>query len=119
MEKYLELITPKVSEKWRTDEIYLKIKGDRKYLYALMDDETRYWIAKQVSDHKYTQDVKPMFKEAVKVTGMKPTTLISDGAPNFHEAWKDEWKAKNFLHKDTEHIRHLNIKMVETTCVYL
>ena len=51
-----------------------------------------------------------MFKEAVKVTGMKPTTLISDGAPNFHEAWKDEWKAKNFLHKDTEHIRHIHIK---------
>ena len=64
MEKYLELITPKVSEKWRTDEIYLKIKGDRKYLYALMDDETRYWIAKQVSDHKYTQDVPiPMSKD--------------------------------------------------------
>ena len=49
MEKYIESITPQVSDKWRTDELYLKIKGDRKYLYALMDDETRYWIAKQVS----------------------------------------------------------------------
>ena len=110
MEKYLESITPQVSEKWRTDEIYLKIKGDRKYLYAMMDDETRYWIAKQVSDHKYTQDVKPMFREAVKVTGMKPRTLISDGAQNFHEAWKDEWKSKNFLHKKTQHIRHIHMK---------
>lgn len=110
MEKYLESITPDLSEKWRTDEIYLKIKGNRKYLYALMDDETRYWIAKQVSDSKYTQDVKPMFREAVKVAGKKPSTLISDGAHNFHEAWKDEWKAKNFLHKDTEHIRHIHMK---------
>jgi len=110
MEKYLESITPQVSEKWRTDELYLKIKGNRKYLYALMDDETRYWIAKQVSDSKYTENVRPMFKEAVKVTGMKPRTLISDGAPNFHEAWKEEYKAKNFLHKKTQHIRHIHMK---------
>ena len=110
MEKYLESITPQVSEKWRTDELYLKIKGNRKYLYAIMDDETRYWIAKQVSNRKYTENVRPMFKEAVKVTGMKPRVLISDGAPNFHKAWKQEWKAKNFLHKNTEHIRHIHMK---------
>jgi len=58
MEKYFESITPQVSEKWRTDELYLKIKGNRKYLYAMMDDETRYWIAKQVSDHKYSDKHK-------------------------------------------------------------
>jgi putative transposase len=45
MEKYLEKITPKVSTAWRTDELYFKVKGNKKYLYALMDDETRFWIA--------------------------------------------------------------------------
>ena len=40
MEMYLESITPHVSEKWRVDELYLKIKGDRRYLYAMLDDET-------------------------------------------------------------------------------
>jgi transposase-like protein len=48
MEKYLEQIKPNVSGAWRTDELYLKIKGNTKYLYALMDDETRYLIAQQV-----------------------------------------------------------------------
>ena len=32
MEKYLDKITPQVGEQWRTDELYLKIKGDKKYL---------------------------------------------------------------------------------------
>jgi len=45
MQKYLEKIKPNVWEAWRTDELYLKIKGNMKYLYALMDDETRFWIA--------------------------------------------------------------------------
>jgi putative transposase len=62
MEGYLEKIEPQVSDAWRTDELYLKIKGDTKYLYALMDDQTRFLIAQQVSDSKYTQDVRPLFR---------------------------------------------------------
>jgi putative transposase len=42
MEKYLDKITPNVGQAWRTDELYLKVKGNTKYLYALMDDETRF-----------------------------------------------------------------------------
>jgi len=32
----------------------VKVKGNMKYLYALMDDETRFWIARQIADTKYT-----------------------------------------------------------------
>jgi putative transposase len=39
METYLARITPNVSNVWRTDELYLKVKSNMKYLYALMDDE--------------------------------------------------------------------------------
>ncbi|MDE2590453.1 MAG: SWIM zinc finger family protein, partial [Patescibacteria group bacterium] len=45
MDKYLENITPQVGDTWRADEVWVKVKGDKKYLFALMDDETRYWIA--------------------------------------------------------------------------
>ena len=30
MDRYLEKITPQVGQSWRTDEMYLKIKGDKK-----------------------------------------------------------------------------------------
>jgi putative transposase len=53
MERYLEEIKPNVSGVWRTDELYLKVNGNTKYLFALMDDETRFWIAQQVADKKY------------------------------------------------------------------
>ena len=39
-----------------------------------------------------------------------PTTLISDGARNFHQAWKSEYRQKNPLQKETEHIRHIHMK---------
>jgi putative transposase len=108
MQGYLEKITPNVSDKWRTDELYLKIKGNTKYLYALMDDETRFWIAQQIADNKYTQDVQPMFKEAKDLMGKKPAILISDGASNFHNAYMREyWTRKN---PKTEHIQHIRLQ---------
>jgi hypothetical protein len=57
-----------------------------KYLYALMDDQTRFWIAQEVADTKFTGDIRPLFKMGKKVAGKQPKTLITDGAPNFHEA---------------------------------
>jgi putative transposase len=54
MDSYLEKITPIVSDTWRTDEIFLKVEGNTKYLYAIMDDETQFWIAQQVADTKFT-----------------------------------------------------------------
>ena len=34
----------------RTDELYVEINGDMNYMYALMDDEARFWIVEQFSD---------------------------------------------------------------------
>ncbi len=108
MEKYLEQIKPQVSDTWRTDELYLKVKGNIKYLYAMMDDETRFWIAQQVSDSKYTEDVRPMFREAKEIAGKRPLTLISDGAHNFSEACRKEYYTMK--NPKTKHISHVHLQ---------
>lgn len=107
MQKYLGEITPQVSDTWRTDELYLKVRGNMKYLFALMDDQTRFWISQQVADHKGTSDVRPMFREAKEYAQKKPKELISDGAHNFHEAYQKEfWTLKG---PRTEHIQHIRL----------
>lgn len=105
MQGYLEKVTPKLSNTWRTDELFLKVSGNMKYLYAMMDDQTRFWIAQQVSDSKYVQDVRPMFEEGKQIAGKKPKVLISDGAQNFHVAWKQEYKDDKSIH-----IRHIHMQ---------
>ncbi len=69
----------------------MKIKANTKYLYALIDDETRYWIAQQVAETKYDVDIRPMFKKGKEVADKRPGTLINDGAPNFHQAYNKEF----------------------------
>lgn len=107
MDGYLQNFQPELSGTWRTDELYVKIKGNPKYMYALMDDETRFWIAQQVADTKYTKDIRPLLKEAKEIAGKKPDMLISDGAPNFHEAYKKEYWSR--IAPRTSHIKHIHL----------
>jgi len=96
MKSYVDRIGPEVSSTWRADEVYIKVKGDMKYLFALMDDETRYWIAQEVADTKDKHDAKALFAEARDITGKRPETLITDGLPAYHDAFnKVFWQTAN------------------------
>jgi transposase-like protein len=109
MAKYVEKITPQVSDTWRADELFLKVRGDMKYLYAMMDNDTRFWLAQEVADTKGSADIRPLFKQARAIANKKPSTLITDGAFNFESAFNKEF------HREKEalvvrHIRHIRLQ---------
>jgi len=108
MKSYLEKITPNVSDAWRADELYLKVKGNPKYLFALMDDQTRFWIAQQVADTKYTSDIRPLLQNAKEIAQKRPNTFITDGARNFHDAFTKEFFTIN--NPRTKHISHIRLQ---------
>jgi transposase-like protein len=108
MNQYLEKIKPNVSDTWRADELYVKIKGNMKYLFALMDDETRFWIAQEVAETKHQHDARRLFKMGERLMGKKPMTLITDGLPTYHDAYKKEWRT--LAYPRTEHVRHITIR---------
>jgi transposase-like protein len=108
MKEYVERLTPNVSDTWRADELYVKIKGDMKYLFALMDDETRFWIAQEVADTKYKHDAGSLFHKGKELTGKKPLTIITDGLSAYHEAYKKEfWTTHS---PRTVHVQHITIR---------
>ena len=69
MTEYAETLKPNVGNTWRADEVWVKIRGDQKYLFALMDDETRFWIAQEVADTKHTHDARNLFKNGKGTDG--------------------------------------------------
>jgi hypothetical protein len=79
-----------------------------KYLYALMDDQIRFWIAQEVASTKYTADVRPLLELGKAVAGKKPKSFITDDAANFHEAYLKEFHTMSKA-TDTEHIRHIRL----------
>ena len=108
MEKYLDKITPQLSGTWRADELYVKIKGDMKYLFAIMDDQTRFMIAQEVADSKERHDAQHLFQMASEIAEKKPKILITDGLRSYHNAWLKEYRT-NKLETSTQHIRHITL----------
>jgi transposase-like protein len=106
MEKYLEQIKPQVSDVWRADELYLKIKGNMKYLFAMMDDQTRFLIAQEVAEAKYTHDARHLFQISREAVDKQPKVLITDGLPAYRDAFlKEYWTQTN----GAQHIRDIQL----------
>jgi len=108
MEEYVTKLKLNVSNVWRADELWVKVNGDMKYVFALMDDETRFWIAQEVANSKTNYDARGLLRKGKEVAGKRPRTFISDGLPAFHDAYKKEfWTLRN---PRTEHVRHIKIQ---------
>lgn len=105
MEKYLDRITPKVSDTWRADEILVKFRGNMKYVFALMDDETRFWIAHEVADSKFIHDARTLLRNGKELAGKRPLTLVTDGMLGYSEAFKKEYRT--LTGPRSQHVRNI------------
>jgi len=103
MQNYTESIVPNVSDTWRADEVYVKVKGDLKYLFAMMDDETRFLIAQEVAETKEKHDARVLFFRAKRLMAKQPKTLITDGLSSYSLACKQVFEG-------TQHIRKITLK---------
>lgn len=108
MQNYLSKITPQVGDTWRADEVWTKVSGNMKYLFALMDDETRFWIAKEVADTKEKHDASGLFRQAREITGTRPKVIITDGLRSYSDAYKKEfWTQQS---PRTVHIKQIRLQ---------
>jgi transposase-like protein len=83
MKDYAETVVPAVGDTWRADEIYIKVKGDMKYLFAVMDDKTRFLIAQEVAETKEKHDARQLFITARRLMKKQPKSIITDGLPSY------------------------------------
>jgi putative transposase len=110
MTAYADKINPSVSDTWRADEIYVKVKGTPKYLFALMDDETRYWIAQEVANTKEGHDASTLFSNAKEIAGKEPVRMITDGLHSYEDAHRKVFgKPWNRRYFKVEHVREIQL----------
>jgi transposase-like protein len=100
MNDYVEKLEPNVGNTWRADELWIKVKGNLKYLFAMMDDETRFWIAQEVADNKDRHDTRTLYSRASYLMGKRPETLITDGLKAYYTASQE-------IYPNTNHIKSI------------
>lgn len=104
---FLDSIRPRLSGRWRIDEMHVTVGGRRMYLYAIIDDESRFWISVQMAPTKNTADIRPLMRRSMRLAGRNPEALTSDAAPNIKKACDDVYRAPGLARK-TDHERHIH-----------
>lgn len=116
MKGYLDKFTPNLGGMWHSDEMMVKVRktepiDGENYSWAwnLLDHETRFLIASEVTKHRYIEDVRNVLQQAKKVSnGQAPDFIVTDKLPAYQEAVRKEF----FTRKKprTQHVKLKNIR---------
>ena len=101
---YLNGIVPRVGDWFRADEIWIKVNGKQNYLFASMDDDTRYWLASDMAETKFQHNADTLLQLTKLQAGKNPRNFITDGLPAYMKS------SKKVFGKDTHHTRHIHLK---------
>ena len=89
--RYLETLTPQLGEVWHVDEMKVKSKGEWRWIWNIMDKETRYLLSSLVPKKREISDARRIFQKAKAVANTKPEIVVSDGLHSYTRAFKKEF----------------------------
>lgn len=81
----------KVGERWHVDERVVNVNGEHRYLWNVMDSETRFLLASTISKGRGVPEARAAFKKAKGATSVRPKEIRSDGLATYPEAIKREF----------------------------
>lgn len=116
MKGYLDKFTPYLGGMWHSDEMMVKVRktepiDGENYSWAwnLLDHETRFLIASEVTKHRYIEDARNVLQQAKKVSkGQVPDFIVTDKLPSYQQAVKKEFFTKK--KPRTQHVKLKNIR---------
>ncbi len=100
---YLNGIVPHAGNWFRADEVWIKIAGKQNYLFASMDDDSRFWLASDVADNKFQHNADSLLQLTKLQAGKTPRNFITDGLPAYMKS------SKKVFGKKTNHVRHIHL----------
>lgn len=102
MNIYVEKLNPQVSGMWHTDEQMVKIKKKDKWAYCwnVIDAETRFLLANNITEGREIGDARAVFKKAKDVRN-NPDIVVTDGLQSYKKAIRREFNRHG---GKTEHI---------------
>ena len=122
MEAYVEKFTPQLGAVWHSDEMMQNVRGTepmkigmtkemRRYswVWNLMDHETRFLIASQVTKHRDVDSARAILRKAKKeANGQNPSYIVTDKLHSYNEAiYREFW---TMAKPRTEHVKLKSIR---------
>jgi len=98
MDKYASDLVPKVSDKWHADETVENVNGKNRWLWNLLDSESRFLIASRLTKGRTDVDARNLFLDGLDRTNKAPTTIVTDGLVSYANAYDETLKYKGVKH---------------------
>ena len=108
MERYAKGIRPRTGHRWHCDEIHYRMFGNARYLFAVMDNRSRFILSWDISDTKFGYDPLGLFAAARTLAGASPWIFVTDGLLPFRDAVRKVfrcWTGFRLIH-----IREIHMK---------
>jgi transposase-like protein len=96
LSKYAEKHKADVGNIWHIDEttVFIKKENQERYyewIWNLMDAESRYLLACQVTKERHVKDAEKPLKEAKQIANKRPDVIVSDGLQAYKAAIRNEF----------------------------
>jgi transposase-like protein len=122
MKSYLDKFTPQLGGIWHADETVINVRktepikighDDRllnySWMWNLMDHETRFLIASEITKHREIEDARKVLAEAKDVAnGQRPDFVITDKLQAYKQAITSEFYTNT--NPKTQHVRLKSLK---------
>lgn len=96
LESYVSTLEPQLGNVWHSDEMKIKVKGDWRWLWNVMDKKTRFQLASEISKTRKIEDAEAAFRKSKKTAKRKPKLVITDGLHAYRGAFKSEFHDPKF-----------------------
>jgi len=100
MKEYADELMPNVSDKWHADETVENVNGQYRWLWNLMDSESRFLIASRLTKGRTDVDARNLFLDGLDRAKKAPATIVTDGLASYANAYDE-----TFRYKGTKHVR--------------
>jgi len=85
---FVSTLTPRVGGKWHVDEMVVKLKGDKAYLWNVLDRKTRFLLVSQITTGRGSEEAYRILQTAIERSGKKSDCVVSDGLKSYPNATK-------------------------------
>ena len=109
---YVSSLKVEFGDNWHVDETAIKIKGEQKWFWEMIDEDTRFMVAGHLSNTRTNKDCTILFQDAADRAMSKPKFIFADGC----FAYRKPFNKVFYDHrtKDTRLIQNVGINSRRT-----
>jgi putative transposase len=84
--RWMDSLGARTGEKWHVDETVVTSDGNPRWVWNVVDAQTRFLIATHATKLRRVRDARVLMRRAKATTPDRPLTVLSDGLPAYRKA---------------------------------